>query len=247
MASSADGSRRRLLLVAGAIGAAVLGIGFALLWFFGGDPPEEVDLAATADAVTEGSEPTVPVEGVDGTWVVDTSQGEFTVTDSTTATFVGFRVDEVLQSVGDTTAVGRTPTVTGSVSVEGTTLTSAEIVADLTDIVSDRSRRDNAIQRALNTSTHPQASFVLSEPIDLGSGLEEGESVAVETPGELTINGISRTVQINLEAEIVGALVLVVGTTDIEFSDFDVTAPTAASVLSVEDHGVLEIQLWLTR
>ena len=39
----------------------------------------------------------------------------------------------------------------------------------------------------------------------------------------------------------------VVGTFDIVFSDYGIEAPSAPIVVSVEDHGVVEIQLFLTR
>jgi hypothetical protein len=41
--------------------------------------------------------------------------------------------------------------------------------------------------------------------------------------------------------------VTVVGTFDIVFADYGVEVPSAPIVLSVEDHGVVEIQLFLTR
>ena len=77
---------------------------------------------------------------------------------------------EELVSIGSTTAVGRTPEVTGSITIEGTTLTAAEIVADLTQIVSNESRRESAIQRTLGTGANPNATFVLTTPGRPGRG-----------------------------------------------------------------------------
>ncbi|HKJ56516.1 MAG TPA: hypothetical protein VJ978_11060, partial [Nitriliruptoraceae bacterium] len=54
----------------------------------------------------------------DGTWTVDTSVEEFSI-DDTAGTFVGFRIAEELSSVGSTTAIGRTPVVSGTVTLEG--------------------------------------------------------------------------------------------------------------------------------
>ncbi len=65
--------------------------------------------------------------------------------------------------------------------------------------------------------------------------------------GELTINGVTNQVEIPLEAQLVDGMILVVGSTDIVFADYDVSIPTAPMVLAVEDHGVLEVQLWLSR
>ena len=93
------------LVVAVAIGG--------LFWFFAGDAPAEVDLTETVSAVDE-SAAVETSDGIEGEWSVDTTVGEFTVTEETTATFAGFRVEEVLESIGSTTAVGRTPGVSGT-------------------------------------------------------------------------------------------------------------------------------------
>ncbi|MBT8213477.1 MAG: YceI family protein [Acidimicrobiia bacterium] len=169
------------------------------------------------------------------------------MSEDTTATFAGFRVDEVLTSIGATTAVGRTPAVTGVIEIDGTSLVGVDVTADLTGIKSDQSRREGAIQRALNTSDHPQATFSLTEPIELGSGASEGEIVEATAVGDLTINGITKSIELPVRAQLIDDTILVTAATDLTFSEFDVTAPSAASVVSVEDVGVLELQLWLSR
>ena len=180
---------------------------------------------------------------VSGTWSVDTTIGEFGI-DEASGTFVGFRVKEVLgQGIGSATAVGRTALVSGIVEIDGTTLIAAEIVADLTGLRTDRPMRDSRVQDALNTGAHPEATFVLSGPVDLG----EGRQVQVPAPGSLTINGVTNTVTVDLAAELVGRILAVVGTIDVVFADYDVEAPTAPVVVSVEDHGIVEVQLFLTR
>lgn len=255
--------KKRWLVPSAMLGVIVLAAAAGLLWFFSGEAPAEVDLAATASSVAESAgatEAATAVQaaadddaaetgstGIEGTWMVDTSVGQFTVEDTTTATFVGFRVEEVLNSIGSTTAVGRTPDVAGSVTIEGTTLTAAEVTADLTSIVSDESRREDPIQRALNTSSNPAATFVLTEPVELGEDAAAGNVVSVVASGELTINGVPDQVDVELEAQLVDGMILVTGTTEIVFADYDVTTPTSPAVLSVEDNGIVEIQLWLSQ
>ena len=63
--------------------------------------------------------------------------------------------------------------------------------------------------------------------------------------GDLTIHGVTKSVEFPLEAKLVNGTVVVVGSLDITFSEFDVETPTSAAVLSVEDHGELELQLLL--
>jgi len=217
-----------------------------LFWFFAGGAPAEVDLTETVSAVDE-TAAVQTSDGIEGEWSVDTSVGEFIVTDETTATFAGFRVEEVLESIGSTTAVGRTPSVSGSIEIEGTTLTSAEIVVDMTAIVSDQARREEAIQSALGTGADPEATFVLTEPVELGEAAASGEMVEVVATGELTLNGVTNTVEIPLQAQMVDGAILVTGSTEILFADYSVTAPSAPVVLSVENNGILEFQLWLSR
>ncbi len=185
----------------------------------------------------------VDSDDASGTWRVDTTIGEFGI-DEASGTFVGFRVKEVLgQGIGSATAVGRTPLVLGIVKIDGTTLIAAEIVADLTGLRTDRSMRDSRVQDALNTGVHPEATFVLAGPVDLG----EGRQVQVPAPGSLTINGVTNKVTVDLAAELIGRILAVVGTADVVFADYDVEAPTAPIVVSVEDHGIIEVQLFLTR
>lgn len=244
-------SKRTPLII---LGILVVGVAALLFYFFGGTAPSGVDIdsaaAAITTAATEGTNEatgSTAVDGVQGTWTVDTSVGEFTVTEDTEATFAGFRVNEVLDAVGESVAVGRTPNVAGTLEIEGTTLDAVDITVDLTSIVSDRSRREGAIQRALNTSANPEATFVLTEAIDLGAQAETGATVAASATGDLTINGVTMPVTIPIEAKLVEGLIIVTGSTDVVFSDFNVDTPSAPIVLSLEDQGILEFQLWFTR
>ena len=185
-------------------------------------------------------------EGVGGQWVVDTSIAEFNY-DESAGTFVGFRVEEELASIGSTTAVGRTPLVSGSLTIDGETVTSVTVEADMTGIITDDSRRDRAIQSALGTGRFPTALFTLTEPIDLGTDPGSGGPVNTTAVGELTVKDITRAVEIALEAQLVDDTVVVVGSTEVVFADYDVTVPRVPIVLSAEDHGIIELQLFFTR
>ena len=65
--------------------------------------------------------------------------------------------------------------------------------------------------------------------------------------GSLTVNGVTNPVEVDLAAELVGQILTVVGTINLEFAEYGIEAPTAPVVVSVEDHGVVEVQLFLTR
>ena len=107
--------------------------------------------------------------------------------------------------------------------------------------------RDNRAQDALGTSTNPTATFTLEEPIELGDAAAEGEIVSVTTTGHLSINGVTNHVDIDIEAQLLEGSILVTGSTEIVFSDYEVAVPSSPSVLSVEDFGTIEVQLWMAR
>ncbi|MDJ0791644.1 MAG: YceI family protein [Acidimicrobiia bacterium] len=257
-------SKRRWWAIAAAVAAVVVVAGvIGVVIYLNQDVPEEVSLeAAVEDVTTEQSasqetapaeetttttQPAAaPAEGLTGTWTVDTTIGEFSFEDATSS-FVGFRIDEELASIGATQAVGRTPLVAAELAVDGTILAAAEIEADLTAIVTNNSRRDNAVQRALNTGEFPTATFVLTEPIDVGSGLEAGEPVSVNAVGELTINGVTNPIEVPMEAQLANDVVVVVGSVNISFADWNVSVPSSPAVVSVEDNGPLEMQLFFVR
>jgi polyisoprenoid-binding protein YceI len=88
---------------------------------------------------------------------------------------------------------------------------------------------------------------VLTSPIDLGSAATTGAKTTVTATGDLTIKGVTKSVQIPLQAQLTGSTIVVVGSLDVVFSDFGITAPTAPIVLSVDDHGQIELQLFFTR
>lgn len=185
---------------------------------------------------------------VDGTWTVDrtitTAQGS--------ASYVGFRVDEVLAGIDSSTAVGRTPGVEATVTVRGTTVEAATVNATLTAITSNDSRRDGAIQRALDTSRFPNATFVLTVPaefgpVDAGRLPAEGEPITTTVTGDLTIHGVTRQLTLDVQAQLQNGVLVVVGSTEVSFDDYGITAPSALIVASVADHATIELQLYFTK
>ncbi len=202
-------------------------------------PPRIPPRTGTADAAGSG-------RSVDGTWAVDTSVGEFSFENST-GTFVGFRIQEELSSIGSTTAVGRTPTVTGSINIDGTTLTDVTVEADMTAITTNDNRRDDRVQDALETSRFPTATFTLTEPIELGEAANTGAATSVDATGDLTIHGVTTKVTLPLEAQVVDDTIVVVGSLDIDLSTYGVEAPSAPIVVSVSDQATIELQLFFAR
>jgi polyisoprenoid-binding protein YceI len=157
----------RLKVLIGVVSAIVLVAAAGIWWFLRDDAPAEVSLAAAVESVA-GADPggdatasgSDAADGIEGSWVVDTATGEFDF-ESATGTFAGFRIEEELASIGSTTAVGRTGDVTGSITIEGTTLTAASFEVDMTTITTNESGRDDRVQEALETADNPTGSFTL--------------------------------------------------------------------------------------
>jgi polyisoprenoid-binding protein YceI len=233
-------TRTKVVLAIAAVG--VLGAGGAIWWFLRDDAPPRVSLGAATQSVTG---QTVTREGIAGDWAVDTETGTFDF-ESATGTFAGFRIEERLTGIGSTTAVGRTGEVSGKITIEGTKVTAASFEVDTASITTNDRRRDDNVQDALSVSRFPKATFALTDPLELGTEAATGKPIAVDAKGTLTIKGVTKNVTIAIEAQLVNGTVVVVGSTDIVFSDYGVEVPKSQVVLSVDNHGIMEFQLLLT-
>ena len=179
-------------LVLVAAGAGILGVWYVL---FRDSGPAAV---GTAAPVLPSNAPVSSLATTDGTWSIDPSVGSFS--DFSDA-WVGYRVKEQLVNIGGATAVGRTPDVTGTLTLDGTTLTAAAITADLTTLRSDESMRDGQLARqGVQTNQFPTATFTLTAPIELGTLPAPGQSVSVTATGDMTLHGQTKSVQIPLVA-----------------------------------------------
>lgn len=248
---SAGRRRRWVVVIAVAVVVLAAAGGLGAWWYLRDDSPSAVSLDAAVGQV-DGADPGAAADGagsaeptiedIDGTWTVDTETGELDF-ESATGSFVGFRVEEELRGLGSTTAVGRTGEVTGRIQIADGMLTAASFEADMASITTNDQRRDNRVRSALETDQFPSATFELTSPIELPADAADGEAVTVTAEGGLTIHGVAQPVAFPLRAQLVGDTVVVVGSLDIVFADFGVETPDSQIVLSVEDNGILELQL----
>jgi polyisoprenoid-binding protein YceI len=237
--------RTKVVLGAGAV--VVLLVGFAGWWFLiRDDAPAAVsleDARETIDEAEAGGSPSTTGAEVSGTWSVDPSIGSF---DDFSGSLAGYRIDEELSTIGSNTAVGRTPDVTGDLTIEAMALTAAMVTVDLTSLESDEGFRDGAAQRTLETDQFPEAVFTTTEPVDLGAGPGEGTAVDADVAGELTLHGVTQPVVAALEAELVDGVIIVTGSIQIALPDYGLEAPVLGPVVSVSDQGEIEFQLFFT-
>ena len=204
--------------------------------------------AAGTDEDTETTPADVAGAALAGVWTVVTAEGDGDLSDEPAVSFAGYRVVEVLAGgVDESTAVGRTTAVAGSIQLSSTALVAATVEVDMSTLRTDDSHRDSHARESLNTKEFPLAVFTLTEPLELPVEAYEGEPFSGPAWGDLTIKGVTNRAVFDLSAQLVNDTIVVVGSSEVVFSDYGVTAPTSRSVISVEDHGIMEFQLILTR
>jgi len=184
---------------------------------------------ATTPAATEPSDVAAPPAGGD-TWNI------------TDASELGYRVTEVLFGV-DTEGVGRTNQITGSLIIDGTQVREAEFVVDVASIESDDGRRDGQFrERIMSTDEFPTATFVLTEPIEMGTEAVEGASAQTTATGELTLRGVTNPVTFDVTAELANGRIGVLGNIPVLFADYEIANPSFGGI-TTEDNGLLEFVL----
>ena len=190
--------------------------------------------ASSGAATTEPS--TAAVDGaLAGTWTV------------TADSQAGYRVRERLANLdAESDAVGRTSDVTGTITVAetagGAQLTTGEIDIDTTTITSDEDRRDDRLRtEGLQTDQFPTATFVLTQPVDVPAAAVAGTATDVTLLGNLTLHGVTKSVEIPAQAQLTNGQIQVAGSLTFPLADFEITAPNVGGfIISIADEGALE-------
>ena len=198
--------------------------------------------AASSDPATSAAPAASSDGSVAGTW------------NATSGSLAGYRVREQLASLSAASdAVGRTDQVTGSITLatsgSTTTLTAATITVDTTSIASDESRRDNRMRNeGLQTDTYPTASFTLTQPVEVPAAALAGTASDLTLTGDLTLHGVTKSVQIPAKAQLVDGTVQVQGSLSFPLSDYSIVAPNIGGfIVSIADNGTLEFLVNFTK
>lgn len=229
--------RRRWLVTT--LVAVVVAVGLIVggPWFYARvlAPEARAPLTLTTPTATPTAEPDVPPATLDveGAWQVGAGSA------------AGYRLGEVL-SGEQVTVVGRTEQVTGSATVTAGQLTEATVVVDAASIATDESARDAFFRRALDTTTFPEATFVLAAPVDVSAVGTAVGPVAVTASGTLTFHGVSQAVTAELQVQRTAEGIEVAGQVPVTLEAFGLEAPDLGFV-TVEPAGAVELLLVLVR
>jgi polyisoprenoid-binding protein YceI len=133
------------------------------------------------------------------------------------------------------------------VTTAGGQVTAATFEADLSRLESNEFRRDAYIRTAgLETNTYPKATFTLTEPVALPADLPAGQQFDLTAVGDLTIHGVTKRVELPLQAQWDGKVIDVAGGVTIVMADYGMEPPSN-SIVSVAGEGELELQVSFTR
>jgi len=157
-------------------------------------------------------------------------------------------VNEELATLGvPSTAKGTTNQVSGTLYVtpDGSLAAGAasQFTVDLTGFTSDESKRDERVQETLETSQYPTATFTATEVTGYDSSVPEGDEQVLQLTGMLDLHGVQKEVTWEVKAYRQGDAISALATVTVAFADFNMTAPTFAQIVSIDDKATLQVQL----
>ncbi len=211
-------------------GVALIGGPYLFIALFLGSAPAKLHLPNVATAAAD---PVAPGP-ISGTWAVSTGSQ------------AGYRVHEYLFGQSHT-AVGRTSQVSGEMVISGSEVTAASFSVDMSSVKSDQAARDAQFRGyIMETYKYPHATFVLAQPVSIGALPPVGQIVSLPASGELTMRGVTRTVNFTLKAERLQSGIDVDVAIPITFSLWKIPSPNFA-VARVGSSGTLEVLLHFVR
>ena len=217
--------------------AAVAGP-YIYIHFIEGPAPAKLELpkvsgTTSTSQASQGS--AISASSLSGTWNVGSGS------------LAGYRVQEVL--VGqNSTAVGRTSEIWGSLTITGSTVTKGTFTVNMASVTSDQSERNTHFDGPImDVSQYPTATLTLSSPITFGSIPADGVVDHYNATGALDMHGVTKSVTFSVSAERVGSEIDVLADISIPFSGWDISNPSIGGFVTTASTGTLEVLLHLTQ
>lgn len=136
-------------------------------------------------------------------------------------------------------AIGVTRGVTGAIVLNDAGQIvpgESKIVVDVTQLKSDRDRRDGYVQRrSLETEKYPNVTLVPKEITGLAATPPESGSAEFQLQGDLTVKDVTRPTTWQVNARFRGDTISGTASTSFTFDDFKMEKPKVPIVLSVKD------------
>jgi len=214
----------------GVIGAAIVALAapFIYIHFIEGPPPPKLSLPNSGSSnASAGSSPNSVV-------------GQLNVA---AGSVVGYRVSEKLLGQ-NSTAVGRTKKVWGSLDVHGTTISTASFSVNMASVVSDQAQRNAQFDgRIMDVTQYPTATFTLTSPINLDSSPQQGTVEQFKLTGHLTMHGVTKSITFNASIEGTSNGLEALAEIPINFSTWNIANPSIGGFVTTADNGTLEVLL----
>ena len=121
----------------------------------------------------------------------------------------------------------------------------SKITVDLKTLTSDQQMRDGYIQnRTLETAKYPTMEFVPKKAVGLPAPLPAGmqAQAGFQLVGDMTLHGVTKEATWNVVATFGNELVGGRATTTFDFASYNMTKPSLARLMSVDDKIELEIE-----
>ena len=201
------------------------------------EPPVQPEATATqAPAATEAA----PAEVMEPTAAPEpepTAGSGFTIGEGSEATFT---VNEKLAWLDlPNDAVMRTVGMAGTIYLDGRPTV---IELDMHSMTSDSDRRDGYVRNRMFPD-HRTATFTVSDLGDLPDPLPEGEVIARQVQGELSIKGVTKPIVFDVEARKDPDKLFILGRTTFTWDDLELPPPNIPGRIEVKDEVRVEVLL----
>ena len=136
-------------------------------------------------------------------------------------------------------AVMRTEGLTGVIHLDGQP---SVIDLDLHSMTSDSDRRDGYVRNRMFPDDRA-ATFTVNDLGDLPDPLPEGEVIARQVQGELTIKGVTKPIVFEVEARMDPDKLFVLGRTTFTWAELEIPPPNIPGRIQVKDEVRVEVLL----
>jgi len=158
----------------------------------------------------------------------------------------GFRVQESALGFSND-VVGRTSSVSGTLTISGGQVTHAVFRVELTAITVN-GKTQPQVANSLGTQADPTATFTLSGPVTAGTTFASGATITRTAAGQLTMHGVTRPATVTITGRRDGTAIQLAGSIPVSFSAWGIRPPGGLGFFgSLADHGIAEFLLILHR